>query len=35
MSNEVQVKKLTDIMAQFVDLQQKKSKDDVIANCRN
>ena len=31
MSNEVQVKKLTDIMAQFVGFTAKKLPDDVIA----
>ena len=30
MSNEVQVKKLTDIMAQFVGFTAKKLPDDVI-----
>ena len=31
MSNEAQVKKLTDIMAQFVGFTAKKLPDDVIA----
>ena len=31
MSNEVQVQKLTDIMAQFVGFTAKKLPDDVIA----
>lgn len=30
MSNEVQVKRLTDIMAQFVGFTAKKLPDDVI-----
>ena len=34
MSNEVQVKKLTDIMAQFVGFTAKKLPDDVIAASR-
>ena len=31
MSNEAQVKKLTDIMAQFVGFTAKKLPDDVIS----
>lgn len=31
MSNEAQVKKLTDVMAQFVGFTAKKLPDDVIA----
>ena len=31
MSNEAQVKKLTDIMAQFVGFAAKKQQEDVIA----
>ena len=31
MANEAQVKKLTDIMAQFVGFTAKKLPDDVIA----
>ena len=35
MSNEVQVKKLTDIMAQFVGFTAKKLPDDVSLSIRH